>query len=299
MEQGELKNWQRAGIIAAQIVNYIKEIAKPGTSMLEIAKKVEEKITEAKAKPAFPINISCNEIAAHCSPEYNDETKINGLVKIDFGVSVDGYISDTAFSLDLSSGKKYAKLIQASNEALNKAIGIIKPGITLREIGKTIQETITSYGFSPIRNLSGHELKQYKLHSGLTIPNYDNGNETKLEEGQIIAIEPFATSGEGIVQDGKPSGIYNLIEHKPVRDSTARQILNFIEEEYKNLPFSSRWIINKFGTKALFALRILENAEAINQFAQLIEKSKQPISQAEHTIIVGKGILTRVEGVEG
>ena len=288
MEEKEIKRWKEIGRIGAKIFAYTKNLIKPDATALGIAEKVEEKIASFKVKSAFPINISCNEIAAHCSPSYSDATKIEGLVKVDIGLCLDGYICDVASSFDLTPEKKYQKLIKASDEALKNAIKIIRPGIAICEIGNIIQKTISAFGFSPIRNLSGHELKPYSLHAGLNIPNYDNKNKATLQEGHVIAIEPFATSGVGLVQDSKNSNIYHLIEHKPIRDTTARKILHFIEDEYKTLPFSSRWLVKKFGQRVLFSLRMLEQAGALHHYAQLVEKSKQPVSQAEHTILVNK-----------
>lgn len=298
MEKEEIEKWRKAGKLGAEVLTYAKKIIKPEMPLLEIAEKVEEKISNLKAMNSFPINLSINEIAAHSSPLYNDETRAKGLLKVDLGVNIDGYLSDTALSIDLSQEQKHKDLILASENALKEVIRIIRPGIMLMEIGKTIQDTIATYNVAPVRNLSGHEIKQWDLHAGLTIPNYDNGNITKLKEGMIIAIEPFATTGEGIVQDGAPSGIYGFISHQPVRDMNARKILEFIESEYKKLPFSSRWLVKKFGTRALFSLRLLEQAGALHHFNQLVEKSKQPVSQAEHTFLItekGCEVLTKRE----
>lgn len=291
-----LEHWKKAGVIASQVLNYAKKLAKPEAPLLEIAEKVEAKISEFKAKSAFPINLSLNEIAAHSSPSHEDTTLAQGLLKIDIGVNVDGYISDNALSVDLTPEQNYRDLIKASEEALHNAIKIIKPQVTLSEIGKKIQETISSYGFAPIINLSGHELQRWKLHAGLTIPNFDNKSSIELKEGQIIALEPFATTGSGMIQDGKPSGIYKFESARPVRDILAREILKYVWEEYKELPFCSRWLVKKFKTKTLFALHELEQANALHHFKQLVEKTKAPVSQAEHTILVTKDgceILTR------
>lgn len=298
MEEKELEKWQEAGKIGAEVLLYAKSITKPGMPLLEIAEKVEAKIKELGAKSAFPINLSINEIAAHSSPAFNDTDIAQGLLKIDIGVSVDGYISDTALTMDLTHEQKYNKLIKASHEALNNAIKIIKPGITLGEIGKIIQETISSHGFAPIINLSGHELKRYELHAGLTVPNYDDKDNTALKEGMVLAIEPFATNGQGIVQDGKPSNIYRFIEKHNTRDAESRKMLDFIEQEYKLLPFSARWLVKHFSSRALFSLRLLEQANALHHFKQLVEKTKAPVSQAEHTILVTKQgceVLTKSE----
>ena len=236
----------KAGNIAKQVREFAKSIIKPNIKLLDIAEKIESKIIELGGKPAFPVNLSINEIAAHYTPSYNDETKANGLLKVDIGVQIDGEIADTAFSIDLENSKENKKLIEASVSALKNSLQTIKNGISLGEIGKTIQETIEAEGFSPIINLSGHEMKEYELHAGLMIPNVDNKMSDKITKG-LYAIEPFATDGNGRVVEGKSSGIYLLQDDKNVRNPEARKILNFIIEEYKTLPFCSRWIVKKFG----------------------------------------------------
>lgn len=298
MEKQELEQWRKINMIAALVIGYAKKLVMPQVPLLEIAEKIEVKLEQLKAKSAFPINLSINEIAAHSSPAFNDIARAEGLLKIDLGANVNGYISDIACSIDLTPEQKHKDLIKASRYALDEAIKVIKPGVMLCEVGRAIQNVIATFNAAPVRNLGGHEIKQWKLHSGLTIPNYDNGSMTELQQGMILAIEPFATYGEGIVQDGKLSGIYKFQSHQPVRDMNARKILDFIEAEYKELPFSARWIVKKFGTRALFSLRLLEQANALHHFKQLVEKSKQAVSQAEHTVLVtekGAEILTKEE----
>lgn len=284
----ENKNWEEIARKGREVFDYAQTLIKPNARVLDIVEKIEEHVKKQKLKFAFPVNISSDEIAAHYTPSSDDESVLGGLVKLDIGLMNEGFICDMAKSFDLTPDRRYEKLIRASEEAMKNAVNVIKENVKLCEVGKIIQDTITSFGFSPIRNLCGHELKPYNLHSGLTIPNYDNKNETRLEENQIIAVEPFATTGVGIVQDGKPSGIYSLAIRKPIRDVLARKILDFIEKEYKTLPFCSRWIIKEFGQRALFSLRLLEQDGILHQYSQLVEKSKQPVSQAEHTILVKK-----------
>ncbi|MEM2932999.1 MAG: type II methionyl aminopeptidase [Candidatus Pacearchaeota archaeon] len=278
---------KEAGKIAKEVANYAKSIIRPNVKLLEIAEKIEDKIMSLGGKPAFPVNLSINDIAAHYTPSWNDETLASGLLKIDMGVHVNGFIADTAFSIDLEGKEENKKLIELSENAVKKAIEVVKFGIPVGEVGKAIGEVITSKGFSPIRNLTGHEVKRYLLHSGLSIPNYNNGNTAKLSEG-VYAIEPFVTNGQGIVYESKPSGIYIFKERKGVRDRLAREILDYIENEYLSLPFCSRWLIKKFSPKALFALAALKQAGCIEEFMQLVEKSKKPVAQAEHTFVVFK-----------
>ena len=282
----------KAGNIAKQVREFAKSIIKPNAKLLDIAEKIETKIIELGAKPAFPVNLSINEIAAHYTPSYNDISLARGLLKVDIGVQIDGEIADTAFSLDLENSKENKKLIEASEKALKNVIQNVKIGISLGEIGKTVQQTIESEGFSPIINLSGHEMKEHELHAGLMIPNVDNKMPDKITKG-LYAIEPFATSGSGRVVEGKPSGIYLLVDDKNVRNNEARKILNFIIEEYKTLPFCSRWIVKKFGIKSLFALRQLEENGNLHQYPQLIEISHSKVSQSEHTVLIeDKTIVT-------
>ncbi len=274
-----------AGKISSEVKKYARTFIKKDMPLLEIAEKIEDKIKELGGEFAFPTNLSINEIAAHYTPFYDDKTFAHGLLKIDLGVHVDGWIADTAFSLDLENSEENKKLIQASEKALENAIEILKQNISTNEIGKTIQETIESYGASPIVNLSGHEMKKYELHAGVTIPNIDDKKNIILKKG-LYAIEPFATFGNGKVHDGKPSGIYILIDEKNVRSPIAREVLNYIIEKYKTLPFCSRWIVKKFGTKALFGLKQLEENKNLHHFPQLVETSGKPVSQTEQTILV-------------
>ncbi len=288
MKQEELENYKKAGKIASAAKEYARKILKPGMPLLEIAEKIETKILELGGELAFPVSLAIDDIAAHSTPSLDSEEKAHGLLKVDIGVHVNGYIADTAFSLDLTKEKKYKELIEASEKALENAVKKSNKDTTLSEIGSVIHDTITSKGFSPIRNLSGHELGNFLVHAGLTIPNYNNNNQAKLKEG-AYAIEPFATTGTGIVYDGGKSGIYRLEKEAGVRDAFARKVYQHILEEYKTLPFCERWLVKKFSSRTKLALLFLEQAGILHQYSQLVEKSHSPVSQAENTIIIEKG----------
>ncbi len=290
MNKEEKQKIIRAGKIASQVREFTKTIIKKNVPLLKIAEKIEDKIVELGGKPAFPVNLSMNEIAAHYTPAHDDQTLASGLLKIDLGVHIDGWTADTAFSMDLENSEENKKLIRASEEALENAIKITKEKITASEIGKTIQETTEANGFSPVINLSGHEMQKYELHSGLTIPNVDDNRNIKLKKG-LYAIEPFATTGSGRVHDGKPSGIYILIDEKNPRSPIAREVLELIQKEYLTLPFCSRWVVKKLGTKAMFGLRMLEENGNLHHFSQLVETPNSKVSQAEHTILIDDEII--------
>jgi methionyl aminopeptidase len=287
----ETKKILLAGKIASDIKIWIKPQIKKDTPLLEIAEKIEAKIFELGGKPAFPTNLSINEVAAHFTPSYNDGTKAQGLLKVDFGVHIDGWISDTAFSIDLENSSENKKIIQASEKALENAIKSVKEGVKVSEIGKIIQETINSFELNPIINLSGHQIEQYDLHAGITIPNIDDKRNNLFEKG-LYAIEPFATNGSGKIRDGKSSGIYMMIEEKNPRSQIAREILEYIIKEYQTLPFCSRWLVKEFGTKALIALKQLEENGNLHNFKELVEMGNGIVSQAENTILIEKDKVT-------
>lgn len=293
---GGIEKLKKAGQIAAQIREYGKCLVKKDAFMTEVLDKIEEKIIELGAKPAFPAQISCNHIAAHYCPDEEDKTIFTDqLVCLDVGVHVDGFIGDTAVTVDLSG--KYNELIKAAEEALDNAVKIIKPDVALSEIGKVIQETINNHGFAPVRNLSGHGLGKYEIHTKPSIPNFDNGDKTKIENGMVFAVEPFASTGAGIVQDAGIATVFELKNKKPVRNPITRLILKEIES-YDNLPFTTRWLTRKFGAKAKFALREMEQLDMLHAHPPLADKDKGMISQAEHSILVdndGKIIVLTTE----
>ncbi len=292
MKEKDKQDILKAGEISKKVASYIKTIVKKDMSMLHLAEQIEDEIKKHGGEIAFPVNLSTNEIAAHHTPTYNDIEKTHDLLKVDFGVSINGWTADAAISFDLENSEENKKLIQVAQDSLKKAIDLVsknKEKTKLNEIGKEIQIYSEHHKLQPITNLSGHSIEKYELHAGVTIPNIDNSNDTEVGLG-AFAIEPFITSSSasGKVYDSKPSGIYHLIERKALRDQSAREILDYIEKEYKTLPFCSRWLVKKFGTKALISLRQLEQAGALHHYDELVEQSKQKVAQAEQTILIEK-----------
>jgi methionyl aminopeptidase len=171
MTDNEIEAFRQAGALAARIREDSKRLIMVGESLLDIAETVEQMIAEEGAKPAFPVNISINDIAAHYTPEAESQDSLedDDLVKVDMGIELNGGLSDTAYTIDLSG--KNEKLVQASQDALQKAIDTIKPGMAVGDVGGVIEETIKGYGYKPIANLSGHMIKSNELHAGVEIPN--------------------------------------------------------------------------------------------------------------------------------
>jgi len=281
-----MDDWQKAGNIAWQALNFGKNLIKVNANVLEVVEKIENEIKKLNGNCAFPVQVSINSMAAHFTP--NDEKdlffKEKDLVKLDVGVHINGAIGDNALTIDLGENKELSK---ASEIALKEAVKLAKPGTKIFEIGEVIEKTIKEFGFKPIKNLSGHGIDLYEPHSGLTIPNYNNNDNLELVENQIIAIEPFATDGDGLVYDGKFSGIYKIVNVKPIRNDIIRLVLKYILEEYKTLPFAKRWLSKKFDSfRVNFALRSLEQESILHHYPQLPEKSNGLVSQHEYTIRV-------------
>jgi methionyl aminopeptidase len=292
MDEETLKKYIRAGKIAAEALEYGRGLVKPGLKVLDCAEKIEAKIVSLGGIPAFPVNISFDETAAHYTPAPNDPLLFDRqVVKLDVGVHVGGCVGgDTAATIDLSG--KYTDLVKASREALEAALKVVQIGTPLGKIGKEIEDTIQSFGFKPVRNLSGHGIGEFMIHGEPSIPNYDTEDETPLEEGMTIAIEPFASTGVGLIQDKGLPQIHSIIANKPVRNIGTRQILKKIDT-YEGLPFATRWLAKDFPLfKVQFALRELNQLETLHSYPPLVERTPNSfISQAEHSVYVGDKVI--------
>ncbi len=280
----------KAGEIARQVKKEVVDLIKPGAKLYDIAEFVERRIVELGGKPAFPCNLSINEIAAHYTPYKGDESvlKEGDYLKVDLGVHVDGYIADTALTFRV--GMEEDELMEAAKQALEDAIATVRAGVRISEIGKAIEEAIRGRGFNPIVNLSGHKIERYKLHAGISIPNVYRPNDTyELKEGDVIAIEPFATTGAGQVIEVPPALIFMYVRDRPVRMAQARRLLMHIKREYKSLPFAYRWLQGFMPEGQLkLALAQLDRMGAIYSYQVLREVRGGMVAQFEHTIIVEK-----------
>ncbi|NMB80059.1 MAG: type II methionyl aminopeptidase [Methanomicrobiales archaeon] len=276
-----LEKYQNAGQIAGSILrNGAKEI-RIGVSYLELVESIETRVKEEGAGIAFPLNVSLNEDAAHDTASPGDLRVFakGDVVKLDLGVEIDGYIADTATTVDLGNN---SLLLQASEAALDAAIRAVRPGVTAGSLGSAVQEEIEKRGYRPIANLTGHGLDQYVLHRSPTIPNIGNMSGTVIEEGMVFAIEPFATTGSGHVGEKMRREIYSQISNKPVRIPTARQVMQSISGR-NGLPFSRRWLSDR---KQDIALPTLVRSGALHAYPVLADIPGSLVSQHEHTVIV-------------
>ncbi|MBN2733704.1 MAG: type II methionyl aminopeptidase [Methanomicrobiaceae archaeon] len=281
MNSDILESYMAAGEIAGRLRDKAASKVKPGVLILDIVEETEAEIISEGAGIAFPLNISLNEAAAHDTASEGDQRvfKAGDLVKVDLGVHINGYVADTAVTVDLG---KNDLLIDASRSALNAAISLVKPGVRTGEIGAAISDEIVKRGYLPVSNLTGHGLGQYLLHGIPSIPNVGINGGTLLEEGMTFAIEPFATTGCGQVSDSQRVEIFSQISRKPVRLPSARKLLKEIEKR-NTLPFSRRWYSDK--NTDINLLRLCQQG-VLRAYPVLSDIPGSLVSQAEHTVIV-------------
>lgn len=282
----EEKKFLLAGTIAGRARDYGASLLRKGVSIQEVLDKVEEYIIQQGAGIAFPAQISLNAVAAHACSDLQDETTLQegDIAKIDVGAHVDGHIGDTALTINLSG--EYKALALASKKALTNASKLFTPGTPVGEIGRVIQDTITEQGFSPVRNLSGHGLDLYQIHTAPQIPNIHLKDSSLLEEGMTVACEPFATNGKGAIAESGTATVFSFLGKRPVRSAFAREILRKIES-YQGMPFASRWLQREFGQgKTKLGLQQLERAGIIQGHPPLKEIGNGMVSQHEHSFLV-------------
>ncbi|NCC70704.1 type II methionyl aminopeptidase [bacterium] len=289
----------------------VSKIPKAGMDITEIIDFIEKKIFEKNYLPAFPCTVSINDVAAHYT--VFDEgyiLKKGDLIKIDFGISKNGMITDNAITIEIET-TKYLDLMKANLDALNAVMEKAQLGVKMRDLGKIVYDIAQKNNFNTIQNLSGHQIAKNNLHFGLSVPNYYNSDNRIIEDNMEFAIEPFFTKGEGKVKSCGNSNIIHLIKIKPIRDPIAKKILDYIKENYPYLPFSKRWLVddiyqklNPLGPKAFdikkinYALRILKANNIIYEYDALASVDGEYISQFEDTVVFidqKKSIITRIK----
>ena len=285
----ELEKFRLSGRILRETREEMRSQVKETMPIIEICEKVEGLIRIKGGKPAFPCNVSINEVAAHYTSPPGDTLLIpeGSTVKVDLGVHVDGYVTDTAFTVSFSSEGR--SMAAAAEHALKSAIDNIHGEMSLGKIGALIETTIKNRGFIPISNLTGHSVGRYLIHAGTSIPNVGLVSLNKVHTGEVYAIEPFVTLPDAIGRvDNKPQiTIYRLLKAKSVKTDAAKKMLKHIETNFRTLPFTERWlsdIVPPEQHKAAF--KELQTSKAITGYPVFVEASKKPVAQAEHTVLI-------------
>jgi methionyl aminopeptidase len=284
-----IEKFRLSGKILRETREEIKRFVKEGMPIIEVCEKAEKLIREKGGKPAFPCNVSINEVAAHYTSPPNDNKKIpeNSIVKVDIGAHVDGYVTDTAVTINFNP--EYESLTETAEKALKTAIENIRPNASTSKIGALIENIIKSRGFKPISNLTGHQVGRYLVHAGVSIPNISQISFSKIKLGEAYAIEPFVTLPEAVgkVEDSSEVTIFRYLKSKPTKNPYAKQLLKHIESNFRTLPFAERWL-NSLMPKQhrQEALKELLSSKAIMGYPVFVEISRKPVAQAEHTVLV-------------
>ena len=296
----QTEDYLKAGKIAGEVRENVRKKNWVDSTLAEICEYVESEIIKRGAKCAFPVNTSVNEVAAHYTAEPNDSKTVSDtdLVKIDLGAQINGYIADTAVTVNYDP--QYDSLVQTAEDALQNAMSMIKVGVKSKDVGRKIQNTIMDMGFKPIANLSGHSLDQYTIHAGKTVPNMWSIGSFDFSEDVAYACEPFVTAknGLGFVRNGKIKNIFALSSRKRTKNDEADKVQEYIWNNFNMLPFALRWLLKEWEEKeARKLLDILIKKKVVKAYAILVEASGKTVAQAEHTFIPTQtGVMVTTTG---
>ncbi len=289
------ESFKKAGEIHQQVIKFIKPKIKIGTKLLDICEQTENKLTELGGEIGFPTNVCVNEIAAHYTSPPDDESVIKegDVVKIDIGVSVEGYVADGAFTVSFNQDPITENLVIAVETAVLKGLSIIKSGVKTVEVGKVTSKIIRGFGYNPIKDLHGHSLEKWQVHGFKEIPNVGISSGDVFEEGDVFALEVFASTGLGNIHNGVNCNIYGYdlnTERVPIRMKITRRVIGWISKIKKTLPFSTRELLKEFRTGKM-AIKELTNAGKLVKHYEIREQKGVFVSQYEKTFIVTeKGI---------
>lgn len=294
VDEEVFERYVKAGRIVASILSDARRIVRVGRRLIDICEEVEGTIRNRGGNPAFPCNICIDHIAAHYTSPLGDYSRIpdGSLVKLDVGVHIDGYIADGAVTVCFDD--RYEKLVESVEEALDKAVKVMKPNVKVSEVGAVIQRVIRDRGFKPIANLTGHEIDRFNLHAGLSIPNIEAGTG-RLKDGSVYAVEPFATvsSSIGSVISSGDAYIFRCQHTRTSkRDDETFRLMNILYSSFHSLPFAERWVL-EMSVEGLDVSSVWSNLKKdrklILRYPVLVEAGRGLVAQSEHTIIILDG----------
>jgi methionyl aminopeptidase len=288
---------REAGRVAAAVREIGASRIVAGARLRDVCKEVEDEIRRRGAHPAFPTQSSRNETAAHYCPSPDDETvyEEGDLAKLDIGVHVDGYVVDTAVTINVGDAPRHRRAVAAARAALDAAIAEVRGGVAVRRLSTVIDATIRSRGLRPMRNLCGHGVGRWIVHCPPPIPNVPDASQDSLAAGSVVAIEPFATEGYGLVAErGRPE-VFRLDPRDTDGDGLDAAVMEAIHG-FRGLPFSRRQLEHLDKARVEETLAGLQTRRTLMSYAPLVETGGHPVAQAEHTIYVTEGgveVLTR------
>jgi len=288
VDQAALECFRKAGRIASECREWAKENIRPGVRIQTVLETIEDKIRAQGAAPGFPAQSSRNSVAAHyCSGLDDPQVYAEGdCVKVDIGVHVDGYVADTAATVDLSADKRWTPLVESARNALSAAIFAVRDGVQVGEIGGAIERTILKAGYQPVRNLTGHGLGRWKVHTPPQIPNYAERGGGSLKTGMVFAIEPFASTGKGYIREaGKPE-VFMLVRPPSKAKGLDRGVLDAIES-WRGLPIARRYFRHLDTAAVEDTLGKLARQGSLVRYPPLVEDEGVMVAQYEHSIYLG------------
>ncbi len=200
----EIEKMRRAGQLAAELLDHLESMVKPGVSTLEINDEAERWTLEHGAKSAplgyhgFPKSIctSINEVICHGIPNDKEILKDGDIINIDVTPILDGYHGDTSKTFFVGTPSNTAKrLVEVTEECLYRGIAAVKPAGKIGDIGAAIQEYAEAQGFSVVRDFVGHGVSNV-FHTPPQIPHYGTrGKGKKIRPGMVFTIEPMINEG--------------------------------------------------------------------------------------------------------
>jgi methionyl aminopeptidase len=299
MEKEDFDAYVRAGEIARRVKDFARGYVRAGMKLIDLAEAIDDKILELGGELGFPVGLGVDEVAAHFTPTADSDEVARGLLKVDIGVSVDGFIADTAFSVDLTEDNEYGDLIEFNEKVLEVASGCVRVGMRVSDIGDMVGDFVDEEGddrFVVVKGLCGHSLGQNVIHCAPTVPNHRNECGYVFAD-DAFAIEPFVSLGSGEIVEGKGGGIYSLQGDSVVRDRDAREVVRFVAERFCGRPFCRRWIergiregeLDVSLSKLRFCLGLLVRSGVFYEYPILLDRSRSVVSQAENTFVVANG----------
>jgi methionyl aminopeptidase len=288
-DEEALEKFKLSGKILRESREEIRKFVREDMPIIQVCEKAEGLIREKGGKPAFPCNVSINEVAAHYTSPPNDEQRIpeKAVVKVDMGVHVDGYVTDTACTVCFNP--EHRSMQMAAEHALAAGIESIHGDMATSQIGVIIEKNIKNLGFKPISNLTGHSVGRYLIHAGTSIPNVTQISFGKVKAGRVYAIEPFVTVPDAVgrVENSPEVTIFRLVKAKSVKNAYAKKLLKYIDENFRTLPFAERWLKGAVPENQYReAFKELLKRKAVMGYPVFVEVSRKPVTQAEHTVLV-------------
>jgi len=201
----ELEKMRRAGLVVWEVLQELKALVKPGLATIELEKVAEQRIVEQGARPAFKglYNYPCvlctsiNDEIVHGIPSAKRTVRQGDLLKIDVGAEVEGYYGDSAITVPVGEvSPALQQLVRVTEESLYAAIERVRLGSRVGDISSTVEQYVTRYGYSVVRDFVGHGIGS-RLHEDPKVPNFGTpGVGPKLKEGMVLAIEPMVNTGK-------------------------------------------------------------------------------------------------------